>query len=603
TDILKEVGGEQPAEGEVPDWLSGLEEEAPAEEAPAAEQPTLEGEVPDWLSGLEEEASAEEAPTAEQPTLESEVPDWLSGLGEEQAEAREGLQEAAPVSERVPMSEEPLPPEEKPTDETPSAEPPVDLSDPDAAMAWLESLAAKRGVPEEELVTRPEDRPQVTPDWQPVSETPAPSPEEAGAEDKGPAEESPTPAWLREIEEQAPAAEEETPTPEWLQETESEAATEEQPIEGGEWPEWLQVEETPAAESKPLAEAESEAEETLPEWLQEAETPMAEIAEEPAAETPPPAGDVPEWLAESAMAAPIEPPAAEAPEEVEAAPEQPQPEAESAAPEAGEPAAAEPAPAAEEELPEWLRRAEASPTLEEAVESTLEEIPDWVEGAAEEAPPPDATWIVEFGKDVPSRAEIQAEIEARQPAEAPAPAEGKLDLNSATLTELERLPGMGFRRAQLVFSYREAHGPYKDFQAVRRVPGLDDEAVAILQQYTEIRTPAPATAAPAPQPQPQPKAPLPEMPATPKDDYHARHLAARQHLQSGQLGAALNIYAWLIKKGKRLEEVATDLEYAAGQYPDNPDVLQTLGDAYTRLDRLQEALDTYTRVEQLLSQQ
>ncbi|RME07907.1 MAG: hypothetical protein D6803_02685, partial [Anaerolineae bacterium] len=33
TDILKEVGGEQPAEGEVPDWLSGLEEEAPAEEA------------------------------------------------------------------------------------------------------------------------------------------------------------------------------------------------------------------------------------------------------------------------------------------------------------------------------------------------------------------------------------------------------------------------------------------------------------------------------------------------------------------------------------------------------------------------------------------
>lgn len=32
-------------------------------------------------------------------------------------------------------------------------------------MAWLESLAARQGVPEEELTTRPEERPEAPPAW------------------------------------------------------------------------------------------------------------------------------------------------------------------------------------------------------------------------------------------------------------------------------------------------------------------------------------------------------------------------------------------------------------------------------------------------------
>jgi hypothetical protein len=38
------------------------------------------------------------------------------------------------------------------------------LDDPDAALAWLEGLAAQQGAAADQLTTRPEERPE-TPDW------------------------------------------------------------------------------------------------------------------------------------------------------------------------------------------------------------------------------------------------------------------------------------------------------------------------------------------------------------------------------------------------------------------------------------------------------
>ena len=56
------------------------------------------------------------------------------------------------------------------SEETPvDIESKVDLDDADAAMAWLESLAAKQGVSEEELLTSPEERSETPPKW--VQET------------------------------------------------------------------------------------------------------------------------------------------------------------------------------------------------------------------------------------------------------------------------------------------------------------------------------------------------------------------------------------------------------------------------------------------------
>ena len=64
--------------------------------------------------------------------------------------------------------------------------PSVDLDDPDAAMAWLENLAAKQGISEDELITSPEDRSETPPEWiqETIDDLPA-TPEEEIEKPKG----------------------------------------------------------------------------------------------------------------------------------------------------------------------------------------------------------------------------------------------------------------------------------------------------------------------------------------------------------------------------------------------------------------------------------
>jgi cytochrome c-type biogenesis protein CcmH/NrfG len=59
-------------------------------------------------------------------------------------------------------------------------------------------------------------------------------------------------------------------------------------------------------------------------------------------------------------------------------------------------------------------------------------------------------------------------------------------------------------------------------------------------------------------------------------------------------------YGKLIKRGKMLEEIIFDLREAQYRYPVEVSIMQTLGDAYMRANRLQEALDSYTKAEELL---
>jgi cytochrome c-type biogenesis protein CcmH/NrfG len=49
-----------------------------------------------------------------------------------------------------------------------------------------------------------------------------------------------------------------------------------------------------------------------------------------------------------------------------------------------------------------------------------------------------------------------------------------------------------------------------------------------------------------------------------------------------------------------LDEVIHDLREAIYRYPVEVIIWQTLGDAYMRTNRLQDALDAYTKAEELL---
>jgi cytochrome c-type biogenesis protein CcmH/NrfG len=68
----------------------------------------------------------------------------------------------------------------------------------------------------------------------------------------------------------------------------------------------------------------------------------------------------------------------------------------------------------------------------------------------------------------------------------------------------------------------------------------------------------------------------------------------------GNLDDAVGVYSKLIKSGKNLEETIQSLRSAVYRHPAEVSIWQTLGDGYARNNRLQEALDAYTKAEELL---
>ena len=76
--------------------------------------------------------------------------------------------------------------------------------------------------------------------------------------------------------------------------------------------------------------------------------------------------------------------------------------------------------------------------------------------------------------------------------------------------------------------------------------------------------------------------------------------SARAELTRSNIPGALDTYGKLIKKGRFLEEVIFDLREALYSYPVEVSIWQALGDAYMRANRLQDALDAYTKAEELL---
>jgi len=149
-----------------------------------------------------------------------------------------------------------------------------------------------------------------------------------------------------------------------------------------------------------------------------------------------------------------------------------------------------------------------------------------------------------------------------------------------------------------------------------------------VEQQPEQPSPEPVTPEPTrPEPQPEPvaaRAPV-EQPPTPKPGTRKLKLpepkpepvparavgavtpeadpmlgSARNELARSNIPGALQSYEKLIKKGRFLEDVIFDLREALYRYPVEVSIWQALGDAYMRANRLQDALDAYTKAEELL---
>ncbi len=444
----------------VPEWLQELSHESEGA-SPATEEPA--SETPEWLDIPAQQTAAEAG----------DLPDWLHETGELAAETRAEEQELFASPEAEPnLGAEEAPAAEQAVAETQTGVPAMG-DDIDAALAWLESLAAKQGADEETLITRPEDRADVAPEWVQQAEA------EAAVLKPVDLEEEPQP----ELEENS-AGESIAPQVEasaWdVEEAATTAELEIEPLPETTLEENLAVtQEEVSAESEPAVAA---TEETG--WM----------ADEPA----------PEEKTQPVRVAPVEETAPVVEADTEAMNEE------------------------EEALPDWLR--DLSSYSVEGTGVTDETATEWM---------PEASTSPEAAVEMP--AEIEIEPQAEPVMEMPASVEVEPEqlaaediLTPAKETEIEQAPVME----------AGAHSAAADLPE------------ALQQAQTE--------------------------------------------LQKGAVEAALARYDGFIQNGELIEETIHDLRDALYRYPMDTSIWQSLGDAYMRGNRIQEALDAYTKAEELL---
>jgi competence protein ComEA len=91
---------------------------------------------------------------------------------------------------------------------------------------------------------------------------------------------------------------------------------------------------------------------------------------------------------------------------------------------------------------------------------------------------------VEDGRQivVPRRAAAAAPAGGAAPAQPAVP----LNLNTATLEQLDELPGVGPATAQKILDYREEHGGFGSVDELGEVPGIGDVRLASLREQVRV---------------------------------------------------------------------------------------------------------------------
>ena len=552
-----------------------------------------------WLESLAEKqgAKAEELITNPAERTAS-APDWVAKVDEAPVAPKPAGREV------VTAKFTPEPPIEV-GDEAPLGElsplisggPGTTSSEQDDAMKWLESLAEKQGAKPEELITNPAERTAAAPDWVGQVENP-PTPLSAPVSGPGTtaAEHDDAMKWLESLAAGQGAKPEElitNPTertdepPAWVTQGSAEAA----PPSSSEQDDtmaWLQSlaagQPAPTEPTTPSAAAVASSGDDVP---PQPVAPMPWEQEIPAA-APEPASDVSEWLKGLDAQEPAQPsqPAAQAPAPVvppePAAPPQQQvspvqPPTIAAQPVAPQPVAPQPIPAAstDDVIPDWLKdmRDPAGPP-----QASQEDLPDWLK---DEKSPEVGLAPMWMPADIPP-ASVPTSSVVKPPAP-PAPAAPQQTQPAPVAAAPVTPPAAPV-------------GP--------AAPSTPPVSVAASTPAPAQRVmPPPQVAAVQPPASPAPSSParLPARDSGLIGDKDGPALQkARDLMDQKNLDLAIGEYGKLVKRGKLLEEVIYDLKAATYSHPVDVIVWQALGDAHMRANQLQEALDAYSKAEELL---
>jgi tetratricopeptide (TPR) repeat protein len=533
-----------PGERDASDWLVKLGAATPAEipdPVPSSGPSQGKGEIPDWIKEMSNSASAGtvEAVTAgdlEQPKDKS-APELMDSVSA-----------PAPVeSNEIPASMPAARSEEVSLGQPSGELTPLKIEDD--AMAWLESLAAKQGAKEEELLTNPEDRSEEIPEWLLNSKEKPPLeslPDEAAAIPETQPLVPPTPI-VGEGDSQESALHETLPLELPTQPAEGSApdttvVSEEPPppaVPSESIPRPISVEDETKAwldglaskeDAKPMEVPVHTSGETNPtdDWIQKATPESTPLNESGFPEPSPDDITITSWLKK---------------QDVEEALGKEKPSTPNSQPELAQTG----------DLPDWLKELE-KPSPPKETEKPAEELPDWLRQATQSS---------EMGKTPAASVE-------------PTPVSDLPEWKDETILE-SRPPAPTNPGEWIPVDEKPAQVP-----DVKPVPEPVSVPVAPPAQLRVLGG----------------TGMLARIPAEDKD---AEFLAAAQAaLDANQLDETMRAYSKLIKKNRLLDEVIHDLREAIYRFPVDIIVWQTLGDAYMRANRLQDALDAYTKAEELL---
>lgn len=62
----------------------------------------------------------------------------------------------------------------------------------------------------------------------------------------------------------------------------------------------------------------------------------------------------------------------------------------------------------------------------------------------------------------------------------------KIDLNTASIAELQTLPGVGISKAKAIITYRQDVGPFLEVAQITEVKGIGERMLSKLQGYVVV---------------------------------------------------------------------------------------------------------------------